>query len=45
MPTDRRLAWTLDGRGGESESGGAADERFEMEYVVLGETELGDSAK
>lgn len=42
MPTESRLAWTLGGRGGEHVSAGVTGEKCEMEYVVMGDTALGD---
>jgi hypothetical protein len=42
MPTERRLAWTLGGRGGERTSGGDMVGECEVEYVVMGDMVLGD---
>jgi hypothetical protein len=41
MPTERRLAWTLGGRGGERTSGDMVG-KCEVEYVVMGDMVLGD---
>jgi hypothetical protein len=46
MPTERRLACTLGGSGGgERASAGETGEKCEMEYVVMGDTALGDCMK